>query len=127
MDPLRSGPWKKNAGYLSGKGSQEMPIGKRGREAGKGRPPAYQMLVRQLPWEQLELGPAGSSGIQGRLALRTLPMREWGPGLWTHQLLDVIGQWLLWDSSQLYLWGLSYYNMSPPFYSVRTKITFLSL
>lgn len=33
LDPLGSGPWKKNAGHLSGKGSQEMPVG-----SGEGRP-----------------------------------------------------------------------------------------
>ena len=94
-----------------------MPIGKRGREAGKGRQPAYQMLARQLPWRQLEMGPAGSSGSQGRLALRTLPMRDQGPGVWIHQLQDVIGWWLLWDNSQL-IWGegLPYSNMLPPFF-----------
>ena len=106
-----------------------MPIGKWGREARKGRQPACQMLARQLPWGQLEMGPAGSSGIQGKLALRTLPMRDQGPGTWGMDTSSSVCHWLLATLRQesINFGGAPILQHGTPIFFCENKDNFISL
>ena len=84
------------------------------RKGGREGQAANQMLASQLPWGQLELGPAGVSGSQGRACTQD----KEGPGGWGMNTSTPGCHWLGATLGLLLIhciW-LPYYDMASPFF-----------